>query len=208
VISSDRRSFICARRGRADEEALAWIGEMRFRRQKQSDLKSGCSMSNAVLSMRGVQDVIEVYEDRVCITPQGVFGFLNKGLKGMKVIPITSITAVQHRFAGPIVSGYLQFTLSGGLESGGGVLAAAKDENTFMFAKTSILHKNEKDNNELALAIKNYVEQRMAALKAPPRSEARGPASLTEELVKLAELRDKGVLSNQEFEQAKARLLR
>jgi hypothetical protein len=46
-----------------------------------------------------------------------------------------------------------------GNESRAGVFAAAKEENTFMFAETSLLHSNERDNNELALEIKNYVEQ-------------------------------------------------
>ena len=165
-------------------------------------------MSDPVFSMRGVQDLLEVFEDRVCITPKSVLGFLNKGLKGTKTIPIASITAIQHRPAGAIVSGFLQFTLMGGIESRGGVLAATKDENTFMFAKTSILHQNDRDNNELAIEIKNYVEQRMASLKTSSRPDVRQPASLAEELAKLAELRDKGVLSNQEFEQAKTRLLR
>lgn len=84
--------------------------------------------------MKGVQDLLEVFEDRVTITPKGVLGFLNKGVKGTKEIPFTSIVAVQFKEAGTVFSGYLQFTIPGGNENTGGILAATKDENTFMFA--------------------------------------------------------------------------
>ena len=128
------------------------------------------SAAQPTYRMRGVQDLLEVFEDRVAITPQGFLGFLNKGLKGTKTIPYASITAIQFRKAGPIVSGYLQFTLGGGLESRGGVLAATKDENTFMFGKTSVFHKNDKPNNEIALAIKNHIEAKV--MERPPPTAA------------------------------------
>ena len=30
--------------------------------------------------LRGVQDELEVYDDRVTLTPKGVMGFINKGM--------------------------------------------------------------------------------------------------------------------------------
>ncbi len=50
---------------------------------------------SAIHTMRGVQDLLEVFEDKVTITPKGVLGFLNKGLKGTKEIPFHSIVAIQ-----------------------------------------------------------------------------------------------------------------
>ena len=35
-----------------------------------------------IYTMHGVQDLLEVYADKVCITPRGVLGFFNKGMKG------------------------------------------------------------------------------------------------------------------------------
>ncbi len=57
--------------------------------------------------MIGVQDRLDVYVDKVCITPKGVLGFMNKGLKGTKTIPHFSITAVQFKETGAVFSGYL-----------------------------------------------------------------------------------------------------
>src|SRR5688500_9311454 len=74
---------------------------------------------------RGVE--MRVFNDKVELTPKGVVGVLNRGLKSTKTITFVSITAIQHKRAGFTV-GYLQFSLHGGLESKGGVTAAVKDE--------------------------------------------------------------------------------
>ena len=66
--------------------------------------------------MQGVQDLLEVFGDKVQLTPKGVLGFLNKGLKGTKTIPFTSIQALQFKEAGAVFSGYIQFTIAGGNE--------------------------------------------------------------------------------------------
>lgn len=43
----------------------------------------------AIHTMQGVQDLLEVFSDKVQLTPNGVLGFLNKGFKGTKIIPFT-----------------------------------------------------------------------------------------------------------------------
>lgn len=146
-------------------------------------------------TIRGVQDQLEVYDTKVTITPKGVLGFLNKGIKGTKEIPFTSITAMQLKKA-RLTSGYIQFTVPGGNESRGGVFSATKDENTFMFAQK---------HNDLMTEIKDYIEGRIAQLRAPQPKES--VASLSDELQKLAQLHAQGVLSADEFQAAKNRLI-
>lgn len=148
-------------------------------------------------TMQGVQDLLEVFDDKVQITPKGVLGFLNKGLKGTKTIPFTSIKALQFKEAGAIISGYIQFTIMGGNESRGGVFAASNDENTFMFAQTK--------NNAQAKEIKNFIEEALAKSHLPQQQAT--TLSLSEELQKLATLRDQGILSEQEFITAKQKLM-
>jgi len=147
--------------------------------------------------MQGVQDLLEVFGDKVQITPKGVLGFLNKGLKGTKSIPFSSIQALQFKEAGAIISGYIQFTIIGGNESRGGVLAAANDENTFMFAQTK--------NNAKAIEIKKFIEESVTKTRSPQQQAS--PFSLSDELQKLAKLRDQGILSEQEFQAAKQKLM-
>ena len=152
---------------------------------------------SAIHAMNGVQDLLEVFDDRVTITPKGVLGFLNKGIQGTKEIPFSSIVAVQFKEAGAIMSGYLQFTIPGGNESRGGLLAATKDENTFMFAHTK--------NNALAREIKEYINEAVRKSRTP---QTTAPSiSLSDELEKLARLKEQGVLSEEEFQAAKRRLI-
>lgn len=153
-----------------------------------------------VYSIRGIQDLLEVFEDKITITPKGFTGLINKGLKGTKTIPFASISAMQLKQAG-FLSGYLQFTVSGGTESKAGLLAATKDENTFMF----------RWNNETMVEIRNYIESRQK--RTPPPLPLLTPPplphlpSMADELTKLAELQKQGYLSIEEFEAAKRALI-
>lgn len=152
---------------------------------------------NPVYEMKGVAEILVVYEDKVTITPKGVLGFMTKGLKGTKTIPLASITGIQFKEAGAVFSGYIQFTIPGGNENKGGVFAAASDENTFMFA--------EKKNNEIAIKIKDYIESAVLKLRTP-QAQVSG-ANLTDELMKLAKLKEQGILSDEEFQSAKRKLI-
>ncbi len=151
----------------------------------------------AVLRMKGVSEEIVVFKDKVTITPKGAWGFLAKGLKGTKTIPFYSVSAIQFKEAGAVFSGYIQFTIPGGNESKGGVFAAANDENTFMFAG--------RENNAQAQEIKEYIESAIRKLRAPQLNV--GAASLTEELQKLGQLKQQGVLTEEEFQSAKRKLI-
>lgn len=152
---------------------------------------------SAVYSMKGVQDLLEVFDDRVAITPKGVLAFLNKGIKGTKEIPFASIVAVQFKEATAFFSGYLQFTIPGGNESKGGIFAATRDENTFMFAHAK--------NNAMAREIKEHIDGAIRQSRAP---QPLAPVTnLSDELQKLADLREQGVLSEDEFKAAKNKLI-
>jgi len=151
----------------------------------------------AVFEMKGPNSFLQAYETHVAISPRGILGLMGKGLKGTKELPYRSIVAVQFKDAGAVFSGFLQFTIAGGNESKGGLFAAANDENTFMFA--------EKKNNEQARLIKEYIDGRITALHS--HQPMQSGASLSDELAKLASLRDQGVLSDAEFVNAKARLI-
>jgi hypothetical protein len=153
-----------------------------------------------IYSIRGIQDLLEVFEAKLTITPKGFTGLMNKGLKGTKTIPFSSISAMQLKQAG-FFSGYLQFTLSGGTESKAGLLAATKDENTFMF----------RWNNETMVEIRDFIEARQ---RQTPRSltASSPPAipqiqSIADELAKLVILQEKGFLTIEEFEAAKSALI-
>ena len=149
--------------------------------------------------MDGVGANLVVYADKVEIVTAGITGFVLKGIKGTKTIPYQSITAIQFKESGTWSgAGYLQFTIPGGNESRNGLFDATVDENTFMFH----------GQNEYAHKIKNYIESQIRLLRNPPPQQTSSTPSFSAELERLAALRQQGVLSDEEFQQAKARLLR
>jgi predicted RNA-binding Zn-ribbon protein involved in translation (DUF1610 family) len=152
-----------------------------------------------VFTMKGTGEILKVYSDKLEIIPQGAIGFIAKGLKGTKSIPFQSIVAIQFKESGNMLkTGYLQFTIPGGNESRGGIFNAAIDENTFMFA----------EQNYLAAKIKRYVESRISELRNPPQQQQLVQNNIPADLERLAALHQQGILSDDEFKQAKARLIR
>lgn len=93
----------------------------------------------------------------VTISRTGALARMSVG-KGEKRIPLPSITAVQWKPAGPMVNGFIQFTVPGGNESrsraGSQTTSAARDENTVLFTR--------KQREEFA-AIRTAIEDAIVA---------------------------------------------
>jgi hypothetical protein len=144
-----------------------------------------------VFQIRGMQDELVVYEDKLTITPKGFIGLMNKSFKGTKTIYFNTITGLEMRScSNPLMGGYLQFEVNGVRGSEG-----VSDENTFLYVKTS--------DNEMVEKIKLFVEGKMTASKAQPQSAP----STADEIAKLADLKAKGVISEDDFNKAKNKLL-
>ncbi|MEU6032022.1 DUF4429 domain-containing protein [Streptomyces tauricus] len=136
----------------------------------------------------------------VTITRKGFLARATIG-KGEKRLHVSQIAAVQWKAAGPMVNGFIQFTMPGGNERrsafGSQTSNAAKDENSVIFTK-----KQQPEFEKLRAAL----DAAVAAQHTPQASSGTAP-SLADELVKLNTLREQGILSDTEFEQQKARLL-
>jgi Short C-terminal domain len=139
--------------------------------------------------------VIEMQKASMIITRHGLGSFLTQGIKGEKILPFHNITAVQFRDATRNMSGYIQFSLKGEVASGKGILDSTLDENTVMFTNLQSARFNE---------LRNKIE---AILVQPIQSGAVSPISFADELEKLANLKDRGVLTDAEFTAQKARLV-
>lgn len=143
---------------------------------------------------------VELLDNVLVIRRKGLGSFLTQGMKGEKRIPYSSITSVQFKEAG-FTTGYIQFGIAGGIESRGGVWDATTDENTVLFTKAAA---------DAFRHLRDLVEDRAAEARGqtsttPSRSAS--PSGISEELGRLADLRDRGVLTDDEFKDQKARLL-
>lgn len=145
---------------------------------------------------RGHGAEVELREDGLTIKRFGAGSFLTQGIKGEKRIPYSSLTAVQLKSAGRTMSGYIQFSILGGNESGRGIFDATLDENTVMFTP-----EQDPDFQQL----RDVVEARSSKAKRP--QDIAPSRSTADELAKLADLHQRGVLNAEEFAAQKARAL-
>lgn len=141
---------------------------------------------------------VELLDNVLVIRRQGFASFLTQGLKGEKRIPYSSITSVQFKEAG-FTTGYIQFGLAGGIESRGGVWDATTDENSVLFTR---------DASAEFHRLREIVEQRADTARAGgAHMSASRATSISEELTRLADLRDRRVLTDDEFAEQKAAVL-
>lgn len=127
------------------------------------------------------------------ISRRGLQNRINNG-GGDKNILISSLTGVQIRKPG-LTTGYIQFIFSGSKESTG-TFHAVKDENTVIFNKPEY---------DQALELRDYVEELM---NQPSITQTAATSiSVADELMKLKQLLDAGVLSQEEFDTQKTKLL-
>ncbi|MCM8730456.1 DUF4429 domain-containing protein [Hephaestia sp. GCM10023244] len=140
---------------------------------------------NAIVgqTLKGQTKSITVDEDGVTIAYRALY----HGFKGDKRLPFSSITAIQFREPGTWLSGYIQFSIKGGVEWIGQI---NQDENALQFDRAAA---------DAFRALRDFVQSR---IEHP--GVATASVSVADELAKLANLR---ILTPEEFAQQKARLL-
>ena len=142
-------------------------------------------------------DSLELRGDTITITKRGLANALASGMNGARTIQISSLTAVQVKPAGTFTPGYILFSYAGSKPFMGGVWEATQDPDTFLFGK---------DLNEQIAEFKAQVEKKMRESKQPAPA-INSSRNLTDELRKLAEFKQQGILSQAEFDAAKKKLL-
>lgn len=138
---------------------------------------------------------VVLHDRAISIFRHGGASFVLQGLKGEKRIPFRSISAVQFKTAGRHMSGYIQFSIVGSIESRAGILDATLDENTVMFTP---------EQNDRFEMLRDLIEARSHQAHA---TASHIVPSMADEIGKFAELRDKGILTDAEFANQKQRLL-
>lgn len=153
-------------------------------------------MDNLIFDFKSsVGDGLKVYEDRIMITHSGVLNFFAMGIKGDKTIYYSDLTAVQFKKAG-WTSGHIQFSLLGGRESVGGIFAASSDENTIT------INSNE---NEIAEKMVAYIQEKIKEARSPKVVST--STSAADEIMKLKNLLEMGIITQEEFDAKKKQLL-
>jgi hypothetical protein len=125
--------------------------------------------------------------------------------KGEKKIALTQITSVRWKQPSALVRGYISFSLAGGVETrsrfGKQTVEAAKDENAVIVSHSQA---------DEFLALKAKIEEALAQHHAATTGADRAPASAddpAEQLKKLADLHQSGLLTDEEFAAKRAAMV-
>lgn len=149
------------------------------------------------LTLKGKQGkTLIVAGDVVRIVKEGFFAGRNE-----RTLPIRNISSVEVKKPGGF-TGFIQFSIAGGAVRDrsytltGGAFDAVQDENSVLFG-------GEKEY-QLALSIKSYIESWSSVSSQAAPANA---TSVADEVRKLKSLLDEGLLSPEEFDQQKRKLL-
>jgi len=183
----------------------AWLREraqntgdayLRWARSTFEEKETHVAREKALMRAKGIGGQLELYPNRVRIRRKGLVALGTHGLAGDKDIPISSISAIQVKKAGMATNGYIQFSILGGREAKRGLLQATKDENSIMFNWWQ---------RQPFEAIHRAIEAKMTELSPSPPAGA--ATSAADELKKWADLRDNGLITEEEFQAKKDQLL-
>ena len=120
--------------------------------------------------------------------------------KREKVLPFRNITSIEVKKPGAMWAGFIQFSIAGGqinnssYKTTGGVIDAAKDENSIVFA--------DQNSYEIALKIKDYFEN-----YSETSNDTIKKVSVTDEIEKFKKLLDNGAITENDYKAKKKQLL-
>lgn len=150
------------------------------------------------ITAKGMNGQITLAGHRVIISRKGLGAAFTQGFRGEKEILLSSITAIQMKKAGPLFNGFIQFSFGGGSETKKGLTDAVKDENTVMF-------RTGKQQEEF-LRLKMAIDRERDALTRASVASSHGPSGIGE-IERLADLFERGLLTEKEYRRAKQKAL-
>ena len=127
--------------------------------------------------------------------------FLTYGFRGTKEILIREMTSIEYKNAGGMLNGHILFLYRGGRDVKTSVFgndSIASNENAVIFNR---------DNQAAFDTLREMLNGKMDQYNNPQQVVVQAGPSYLDELKKLAELRDAGVVTDEEFDREKARLL-
>lgn len=184
-IQNEAPAMIAGNSGTTEDERSKQLQEIKDRLEKTAIILSK-------------NDTLELAFDKIKIRRRGMANMLASGLNGERTILISAITGIQIKTGGLFSPGYILFSYAGSKPFPGGIIAATQDPDAFIFDQSL---------NEEVAEFKAKVEKIMQMQKKEAGQVNDSP-SLPDELRKLAELKDQGILSPAEFEAAKKKLLK
>ena len=152
-----------------------------------------------LLRYTGYNGHVDLYENKVKLSHKNnLASKLAVGFIADKEIYLKNISGIQYK-PGGLTVGYIQFSFSGGHESKfNHQRDVLYDENSICFMKPQ---------NQEFLELKAKIEEKMALAHSTQATVVEEVSPAADEIRKLAELRDQGILTDEEFQAKKKQLL-
>lgn len=155
-------------------------------------------MAEPEMTVKGTTGIVLLYPNKFTIKRKGLLSAVLYGGKGDMTYRIDSIQGIIFKEA-TLRDGYFQPSLIAAAAASGGYGRAMYDENTVSF--------NRRQQPEFE-KLRDIIEERVYARQATePSTIVQMPSSVADEIEKLAALRDKGILTTEEFEARKKQVL-
>lgn len=170
---------------------------------KKKAAASGNTLSNAASGSSNLPQIDGytgqvVFDGKtVTISRKGAIAKINFGFAGEKRIPVSNIISVQYKEASAMLNGYIQFATAAG-ESVGSLAAATQDENSVVFTKSQ---------SSAFAKLREQVESAMSSRNPAGTTYVTTTTSVAEQLEKMVGLLEKGILTQEEFDKEKSKLL-
>ena len=157
-----------------------------------------------LLSLKGLNGILKIYNDRVTISRKTAMGFMMQGIKGDRDIYFKDIKSIEFKKATMLANGYIQFITNAELATNqkvgilGTSLEASKDPNAIIvraFNKETV--NTSVDAYELA-----------TSLLGKSKENGSTSPSKTNELREYKSLLDDGIITQEEFDAKKKELLK
>ena len=157
---------------------------------------------------KGYNGVINVFENHLTISREGRIAKMGKHDSGLRTVEFSSIVGIQKEDPTMAVNGYLQIQLLGESFVSLTKFTAASDTNTVLFTYT-----RRKEHVELYAILEQVANLTNANIadaqetKDLQESVALGSVSKIDQLSKIAELKNAGLISSEEFENLKNEIM-
>lgn len=150
----------------------------------------------------GGKSKVIIEENKITIIRPGVISKFSHGFTGEKTILIKDISSVQFKPAG-MAGGYLQFIFAGSREARSGIVKGENNENIIYF--DSGFNNNKVNSN--AQEIKRYIENYNTNSINNTVTNIYNTSDKYDKLEKIKKLLDKNILTQEEFEEEKRKIL-
>jgi len=147
-----------------------------------------------LLEVKGRNGTLVVTDKKIIIKRKGLVALLNKGSASDKEIPIKNISAIEYFKGNMMVNGKIQFSVPGEIAV---VKPGGFEENTIIFLKKQAAD---------FLKAKEMIEELKEKLEQESHQVV-NQVSTADELKKFAELKEQGLITEEEFNAKKKALL-